>query len=194
MRQSLLGEEIESERHPRRIADAARSIAQRAQMMVGILSRRGLEQLRGKPEYALRLVRDHELQDQWLEISKHLDLRERFFFYWVHSRPLTGISETRNGKIMQSRGRAVHRRQVGACSGPASHPHTSAKREEIHIVQSTSAGFPSPGNCGLTLAHQNLRFHAAPARNSHRQIGVSPLPASLITRKLRQEMDNGRRG
>ena len=58
-------------------------------MVIGVFSWRSFEQLRRKPEYTLGLMSRHQLYYEGLEVSEHLDLRQRFFFYWIHSQPQT---------------------------------------------------------------------------------------------------------
>jgi hypothetical protein len=95
VRQPLFGEKIERQRDAGRIAYSSGALSQRLQMMIGIFSRRRLQQLRGEPEHPLRFVRRHQLNNQGLQIGEHLDLRQRFFFYWIHSRPRTGLTTWR---------------------------------------------------------------------------------------------------
>ena len=60
-------------------------------MAIRILSWWRLQQLRWKPQHALGFVRRHQLGNNGLEISQHLDLRQRLFLYWIHSRPRRGL-------------------------------------------------------------------------------------------------------
>ena len=54
------------------------------QVAVRIFVRRRLEELAGKPEHALRLVRRHQFVYERLEVGEHFDLRERLGFDWIH--------------------------------------------------------------------------------------------------------------
>src|ERR1700741_3914339 len=108
-------------------------------MMIWIFTGRRLEQLRGEPEYTLCLVGGHELLHHWLEIGKHLDLRERFCFDWIHSRPRTGLRRAEREIYAKALPRAAGRR-VNPCPGRVNtqfsaraQSHTSASRGEIHI-------------------------------------------------------------
>jgi hypothetical protein len=58
-------------------------------MVIGVFSSGSFQQLRRKPEYALSLMSGHQLYHEGLEVREYLDLRQRFFFYWIHSRPQT---------------------------------------------------------------------------------------------------------
>jgi hypothetical protein len=75
-------------------------------MVVGVLSRWWLQQLRGKPENPLGLVSRHQLHHEGLEISEDFDLRQGFFFYWIHSIPQTGKSPTQGTKKLRKRSAA----------------------------------------------------------------------------------------
>jgi hypothetical protein len=110
MREAFLGEKVERQRNPRWVADSARSLAQRSQMMVRILARRRLQQFRREPEHALLFVCRHQLRDYWFEIGEYFDLRQRCCFDWVQfdleetlfppTDPLAACRE-----FMQTRGR-----------------------------------------------------------------------------------------
>src|SRR6476646_2825562 len=89
--QPFFGEEVERESDPGRITDSARPLPQRAEVVIGILARRRIEQLRWQPEHALLLVRSHELRHHWLEIGEHFDLRQRFGFDVMQSNLVDGF-------------------------------------------------------------------------------------------------------
>src|SRR5689334_9134685 len=56
--------------------------------------------------------------------------------------------------------------------------------EKSTLTDTLAGGSSSPGNCGLTLAHQNLCYHAALFQPIHRSSGVSTAAASLINSKI----------
>src|SRR5437868_6372671 len=104
-------------------------------MMIGILTRRRLEQFRGEPEYTLCLVGGHELRHHWLQIGKHFDLRERLFFDWIHSRPRTGLRRAESeiyAKVLPRAGGE----SINTCPRRAKRP-VLGRRAESHKCEQT---------------------------------------------------------
>src|SRR5207247_5312425 len=68
------------------------------------------------------------------------------------------------------------------------------KREKSTFFREVAGGSPSPGNCGLTLAHLIFtQTRLATGRSTALTVDVEQ-PRVHHTRILRQEMDNGRPG
>jgi hypothetical protein len=84
VRKPFFGQKVERQRDTRRIADSSRSLSQRLQVMVRIFARWRLQELGGEPQHTLRFVRRHQFVYERLEISEYFDLRECFFFDWIH--------------------------------------------------------------------------------------------------------------
>jgi hypothetical protein len=56
----------------------------------------------------------HQLHYERLEISENFDLRQRFFFYWIHSVPQTGMTpDYRDEEVMQTLRRTLARQGSG---------------------------------------------------------------------------------
>src|SRR6266550_4641799 len=104
-------------------------------MMIGIFTRRRLEQLGGEPKYTLCLVGGHELRHHRLQISKHLDLRERLFFDWIHSRPRTGLRRAESEIYAKALPRAAGR-SGKTCPRKAKRP-VFGPRAESHKCEQT---------------------------------------------------------
>jgi len=128
MRQPFFGQEVQRQRDARRQADAGGALAQLAQMMIGIGVGSGGKQLAREPEHPLRLMRDHELVHDLLEVGQHLDLGEGFRFLTCHAVQFGGCEG----------------RRLGARSTDAIPPNavSSASREPF-VEKSVDEGFTS---------------------------------------------------